>query len=220
MSDADEPRPRDDTPAHNGSGPSGAPKDSQQAEREAREVRERIERRARDLREKHATSSTAGSASTDSTSRTLTPEERAERDAAKRKRSTMVALGVTAAVVGAGVIAATTLGGDDEEPVTQAAYCVDQTTGTRVEDAQCATDGGGSASGGHLHGWYFIPIGWGAPGIGGRASGGSFATPSGTSYVQGGIPRAGGTVTASNLSGGKTTTVRGGFGSKGGGVGG
>ena len=57
--------------------------------------------------------------------------------------------------------------------------------------------------------------GQGAPGIGGRATGGSFTTPSGSSYVHGGVPRAGGTVTTSNLSGGKTTTVRGGFGSKG-----
>lgn len=143
--------------------------------------------------------------------------QQAESDAAKRKKSAIIVLGVTAAVVGAGAIAAVTLG-DQDEPVTQAAYCVEQTSGTRVEDGQCET---GNANGsGRLVGWYFIPMGWGAPPIGGRAVGGSFTTPGGTSFVQGGVPRAGGTVTTSNLSGGKTTTVRGGFGVKGGGVGG
>lgn len=216
MSDGSDPHPSntDGGGAGGASGDGGAaPKDRQQVEREARELRERLERRARESQEAHKAQPVQ-----ERVKRT-SPAKQAERDAAKRKRSKVVALGVTAAVVGAGVVAVVTLGGE-EEPVTQAAYCVDQASGTRVEDAQCETGSGGGGSGGGMHGWYFIPIGWGAPGIGGRATGGSFTTPSGSSYVQGGVPRAGGTVTTSNLSGGKTTTVRGGFGSKGFGGGG
>ncbi len=143
-----------------------------------------------------------------------------------------MALGVTGAVVAGGIAMLASGGGDgsEDEPVTQAAYCVDTASGLRVEDSSCeaidpaqqdllegepaqSSDGHGGL------GWYFIPFGLRAPAIGGRASGGSFAVPS-SSYVTGGVPRAGGSVSPGNVTGGKTTTVRGGFGSKGGGVGG
>lgn len=130
------------------------------------------------------------------------------------KKSTAVALGITAAVAGVGGIAA--LAANDEEEPTQAAVCVDKSTNQRLDDDQCDDD---HYHGGH--GWYFIPFGYSAPRVGARVSGGSFNTPQGTSYVTGGVPRAGGAVDSSTVKDGKTTTVRGGFGgSKAGGSGG
>lgn len=131
------------------------------------------------------------------------------------KKSTVVALGVTAAVASAGIIAVAANDDDDEQP-TQAAVCVDRSTNERLDDDQCSDErvGGGG------FGWYFIPFGFIAPRVGAPVSGGSFNTPRGTSYVTGGVPRQGGAVNPSTVQGGKTTTVRGGFGGKAGGSGG
>lgn len=123
------------------------------------------------------------------------------------KKSTLVKLGVTAAVVGAGVWIFTAVD-DDEEP-THAAVCVDQETGNRVDDNDCNNN-----SGGHSHfGWFFFAYGHSAPRVGAPVpvGSGSYTPPNG-SYVKGGVPRAGGVVNSSSVKGGTTTTNRGGFG--------
>lgn len=129
------------------------------------------------------------------------------------KKSAKVALGVTAAVAGVGGIVA--LAATEEQEPTQAAVCVDKNTNERLDDGQCD----GNHHGGHFPAWYFIPFGYSAPRLGAPVSGGSFNTPQGTSYVTGGVPAAGGKVDSSTIKGGKTTTVRGGFGGKAGGSG-
>lgn len=120
--------------------------------------------------------------------------------------------------------------GSDDEPE-YAGVCVDPQTQVRLDDDQCRcldpetgdwnNDDDDCRSRSHTRshvGWYFIPYGLIAAGIGSRVGGGSFSRPSGT-YNVGGVPRTGGTVSKSSVKGG-TTVSRGGFGSRGGGVGG
>ncbi|MBW3086253.1 hypothetical protein KEM60_02464 [Austwickia sp. TVS 96-490-7B] len=83
-----------------------------------------------------------------------------------------------------------------------------------------ATSGSSSSSGSHYrgggHGWYFIPWGRSAPSVGGPATYGSFAPPSGSTFTRGGMNHSGGTVTSKTVSGGKvSTSSRGGFGGSG-----
>ncbi len=65
------------------------------------------------------------------------------------------------------------------------------------------------------HGWFFIPFGLWAPSIGSRATTGSYAPPAGATVSQGGMAKAGGSVSSSSVKGGKITTSRGGFGGSG-----
>ncbi len=132
-------------------------------------------------------------------------------DSGGRKSSTLVKLGVTAAVVGAGVWIVAAIADDDDEEPTHAAVCVDQDTQTRVDDDQCSTSG----SGGHSHvGWFFFAYGYSAPRVGAPVTGGgSYTPPASGTYVKGGVPREGGAVNASSVKGGTKTTARGGFGS-------
>lgn len=131
---------------------------------------------------------------------TMSPEQKA------RRKSKMVALGITGAVA-AGVVAIAVATNDDEP--SHAGVCVDKNTGNRVDDDQCSS----SYHGGHYFGWYFFAFGSRMPRVGAPVSGGSYSAPSGSSYVTGGVPREGGAVSASNVKGGTKTTVRGGFGS-------
>jgi hypothetical protein len=146
------------------------------------------------------------------------PERTAPHPASRRYRSTWVVMGATAAVLGGLVLAGGT--GDDEE-YDYAAVCVDD-AGTRIADDRCDdpetladgvddTDGSenGSGHGGGGH-WYFIPVGSLAPRIGQRATGGSTSVSDLGRYSvhAGGVDAKGGTVS------------RGGFGGRGGSVGG
>lgn len=122
------------------------------------------------------------------------------------RKSAAVALGVTALV-------AASVAGASQRPaaVDTAGYCVDKVTNQRVEDAQCRT-----STGPHPHAWYYVRTGGSYPRIGGPAVGGSWAPPSRSSYVEGGLTTTGGTVDASRVSGGTTHTVKtGGFGRSG-----
>lgn len=129
------------------------------------------------------------------------------------KKSSKVALGLTAGVAAIGLVGIAVVDGDDDEP-TQAGVCVDRTTNARVDDEQCQDE-----SRSYNHGWYFIPFGIIAPRIGAPVRGGSFNAPGGTTYVTGGVPRAGGAINPSSIDTSKSTTIRGGFGSKAGGGG-
>ncbi len=144
----------------------------------------------------------------------------------RRRRSQAVALGVTAVLAAASL---TACGSGDDDPQ-YAGVCVDQQTGERLEDEQCrcvdpennqARDDDQCRqhrTGSHVS-WYFIPFGLAAARIGQRVSGGSYAPPQDRSYVAGGVARGGGTISKSNTSSG-TKISRGGFGSRGGAVGG
>lgn len=112
-----------------------------------------------------------------------------------------VGAGVTALVVaGMGLTACSSA---DEPEADYVAVCEDE-TGTRVPDEQCDDD---DRVGGGPH-WYFLPVGFIAPRIGGRLSGGTRVAPSGSYTVRrGGVDPAGG-------------VVRGGFGGGSGSVGG
>lgn len=152
------------------------------------------------------------------------------------RRSKAVALGMT-------VVVATALAGcaDDglqvsdgswsTEEVSAAAQeadtvgiCVDPQTEQRLEDAQCSTDDlveGEDTRQVHHSGmgiWYWMMVGQMLPRIGARATGGTYRTPSGSSFVAGGAG-AGGTrlskssVSSAAKSGG--TVARGGFGGSG-----
>lgn len=144
----------------------------------------------------------------------------------RRRRSEIVALGVTAVMAASSLAAC----GSDDEPE-YAGVCVDPQTQVRHDDDQCRCldpetgewndDDGDCRSRSHTRnhvGWYFIPYGLLAAGVGSRVAGGSFSRPD-RSYSAGGVPRTGGTVNRSSVKGG-TTINRGGFGSRGGGVGG
>lgn len=150
-----------------------------------------------------------------------------ERSTGRRRRSEIVALGVTAVMAASSLAAC----GSDDEPE-YAGVCVDPQTQVRLEDDQCRCldpdsgewntddDDCRSRSGNRSHvGWYFIPYGLIAAGVGQRVAGGSLSRPMNRSYGVGGVPRTGGTVSKSSVKGG-TTISRGGFGSRGGGVGG
>ena len=116
-----------------------------------------------------------------------------------RRRSASVSLGVAAVLVA-------TLSGcsasADEEDYDYGAVCVDQDTQQRVDDDDDCDER-------PTYGWYFIPVGAIAPGIGERVGDGSFGSPSSDEAVcYGGVPREGGEIT------------RGGFGACSGAVGG
>lgn len=113
-----------------------------------------------------------------------------------RRRSASVTLGVSLALV-------STLSGCGRQEYTHGAVCADRETQERVEDEQCDDE---RRSG--RHGWYFIPVGVRALGVGNRVGGGSFTAPSGGAVYRGGVPRGGGAVS------------RGGFGGRSGAVGG
>lgn len=126
----------------------------------------------------------------------------------RARRSSAVILGIT------GVVAASLTGCSSDEPVRYQGVCVDRTTMQRLDDDQCDDD---DASRGYYggHGWYYYGVGRSAPAVGQPASGGFWAAPKDGSYVSGGVPKSGGTVSSSSAksSGGKVTTVRsGGFG--------
>ncbi|GMA20202.1 hypothetical protein GCM10025862_22230 [Arsenicicoccus piscis] len=126
------------------------------------------------------------------------------------RRSATVVLGVTALVAGL-------LTGCGAAEPDYAGVCLDPQTGKRVADQQCDD---GTQTQTHRTGvggmWYFLPFGRIAPAIGQRATGGSFSTPpDGHSYVKGGVPSTGGTVSAASVKGG-TKVSRGGFGGSGG----
>lgn len=146
----------------------------------------------------------------------------------RRRRSEMVALGVTAVMAASSL---TACGSDADDEPEYAGVCVDPQTQVRLDDDQCRCmdpetgdwnqDDDDCRSRSHTRshvGWYFIPYGLIAAGVGSRVAGGSFSRPD-RSYNAGGVPRTGGTVSKSSVKGG-TTVSRGGFGSRGGGVGG
>lgn len=113
----------------------------------------------------------------------------------RRRRSAAVALGITG-LLAAGLTGYAVGQDDDEaEEVDYAAVCVDSQTEQRVEDGSC--DEGGEqrfyGGGGGFYGWYFLPVGGRAPGIGQRVAGGTLTAPPGR-VARGGIDRAGGTV--------------------------
>lgn len=123
-----------------------------------------------------------------------------------QKKSVAVGLGLTA-LVAAGVVSCQH---ERRYALDTAGYCVDTRTQIRVDDSLCRTPHGG-------YGWYYVHTGYGYPRIGGRAIGGSFTVPRGSSYVEGGLGRSGGTVDASHVRGGSVHSVKtGGFGHLGG----
>lgn len=125
------------------------------------------------------------------------------------KKSAAVTLGITA-LVGGSLVA----GSSHDATRDTAGYCVDKNTQQRVDDSQCRT---GTHTTGHTYGWYYARTGTRFPAVGQRASGGSFTAPTGSSYVEGGLGKGGGTVDAAKVSGGSVHTVRtGGFGHLGG----
>ncbi|GAB48207.1 hypothetical protein MOPEL_067_00560 [Mobilicoccus pelagius NBRC 104925] len=129
----------------------------------------------------------------------------------RKRMSTGVKIGLTAAVAGVGLLVLMPDSDDRDQPTTHAGVCVDKDTNTRLPDSECEGSGGTHVH----HGWYFIPFGYSAPRLGAPVSGGSFDAPRGTSYVTGGVDGRGGTVSSQSVHGGKTTTVRGGFGGSG-----
>lgn len=150
-----------------------------------------------------------------------------DRTAGPRRRSQVIALGVTAVMAASSLAAC----GDRDEPE-YAGVCVDPRTQVRLEDEQCRCldpetgewddddqDCRRRGSDRTNVGWYFIPYGVIAAGVGQRVAGGGFSPPQNRGYSAGGVPRAGGTVSRSSVKGG-TTISRGGFGSRGGGIGG
>ncbi len=125
------------------------------------------------------------------------------------KKTAAITLGATVLVAGA-------LIGTSERDAKRdtAGYCVDKSTNQRVDDSECRTN---NSSGAHFYGWYYARNGAYYPRVGAPASGGSFTAPTSSSYVQGGLSSAGGTVDAGKVTGGQVHTVRtGGFGHLGG----
>ena len=108
--------------------------------------------------------------------------------------------------------------GGQQAPVEYAAVCVDQSSGSRVEDGQCddidpqVHHHGGSTG---LLAWYFLRSGMMFPRVGSRVSGGSYSVPTTSSVVRGGVPRSGGKVAAASVAGTRTTVSTGGFGGSG-----
>jgi hypothetical protein len=116
-----------------------------------------------------------------------------------QRKSAAVALGVTALLAPS----LSACGGGDDT-VDNQAVCVDEETQERVPDDQCDPDGDRASNiGGGAFLWYFLgtTAGRGFPGIGQRASGGTFTPPSG-SYRRGGVPAAGGNVPRGGFGGG------------------
>ncbi len=126
------------------------------------------------------------------------------------RKSRAVPLSITAAMA----FALSGCGSAEPDDDSYQAVCVDQNTQMRVNDDDCGDDEDGSG----YYGWYYFPMGSSYSSYGSRVSGGSYARPK--SYVLGGAPRSGGTVSKSTVSksstsGGKTTTTgksSGGFG--------
>lgn len=115
----------------------------------------------------------------------------------RRRRSASVALGVTA-------LMAAGLTGCASSP-DYAAVCVDPETEERVEDDQCDDDSDyNGASSGFF--WYYLGANSMVPGVGGRATGGTWNGSSLSGNVQrGGLPTTGGSSV-------KSSTTKGGFG--------
>lgn len=127
-----------------------------------------------------------------------------DRTTSTTRRSAVVTLGITALVAG-GV---TGCGRTAERDY--AGVCVDKQTQQRVDDSECRNGRGG-------FGWYYLRNGARFPRVGGSVAGGSYSTPSGSSYVDGGLSKSGGSVDAGKVTGGKVHTVtKGGFGGLGG----
>jgi hypothetical protein len=113
------------------------------------------------------------------------------------RKSAAVVLGVTALL--APSLAAC---GSDDEAENQA-VCVDRNTEQRVDDERCDRDDDANIGVGGIFFWYFLATRSGAffPPIGGRVSGGTYSVPS-TTYVRGGVPKAGGNVPRGGFGGG------------------
>lgn len=127
-----------------------------------------------------------------------------ERATSSTRRSAAVTLGITALVAGS------LTGCSRTAERNYAGVCVDVKTQMRVDDSECRTTRTGRS-------WYYLRNGSSYPGVGGRVGGGSFSAPSGSSYVDGGLGRSGGSVDAGKVSGGTVHSVtKGGFGGHGG----
>jgi hypothetical protein len=124
-----------------------------------------------------------------------------------RKRSAIVGVGAVALAVTA-IVAISNDGGADNRGV-----CVDRSTDTRVSDERCdddastggGTSGGGGSSGGGGYGWYYIPSGRTAPGVGEKVSGQGSYTPPPSSVKRGGVAYDGGEVTRGGFFSGKSS---------------
>ena len=88
------------------------------------------------------------------------------------------------------------------------------TTDTRVSDERCdddssieggSSDSGGGSSGGGGYGWYYIPAGRTAPGVGEKTSGQGSYTPPPSSVKRGGVAYDGGEVTRGGFFSGKSS---------------
>lgn len=96
------------------------------------------------------------------------------------KRSKVVSIGLTA------VLAAAVAGCSSDDDPQHSAICVDQQSQQRVDDDVCDDD--------HDHhgfAWFYYPIGYSAPPVGGRItpSHGSFTKPAGSTAT---VPKSGG----------------------------
>lgn len=115
------------------------------------------------------------------------------------RRSASVALGVTASLAGALTAVAVTQGPDYQ------GVCVDEQTNQRVGDDECS----GSTTSGHYVGrttgravrWYYLRSDARFPGLGQRASGGSFTVPHDSSVHVGGVKAGGGHVSRGGFGG-------------------
>ena len=125
-----------------------------------------------------------------------------------RKRSAIVGVGAVALAVTA-IVAISNDGGADNRAV-----CVDRSTDTRVSDERCdddssieggSSDSGGGSSGGGGYGWYYIPSGRTAPGVGEKTSGQGSYTPPPSSVKRGGVAYDGGEVTRGGFFSGKSS---------------
>lgn len=116
-----------------------------------------------------------------------------------RKRSAIVGVGAVALAVTA-IVAISNDGGADNRGV-----CVDRSTDTRVSDERCDDDSSvtGGSSGGY--GWYYIPSGRTAPGVGEKVSGQGSYTPPASSVKRGGVAYDGGEVTRGGFFSGKSS---------------
>ncbi|WP_432571886.1 tRNA-dihydrouridine synthase [Kineococcus sp. SYSU DK005] len=121
----------------------------------------------------------------------------------RRRRSRAVSLGLTG-VLAAGGLAACGSGDDDGEEDYRG-VCVDERTQQRVDDDECDDDG--VRAGGF--GWYYLPLGARAVGLGQRVSGGTARPPARAAVVRGGVPADGGTIARGGLGGGSDSSVGG-----------
>ncbi|MFN8074598.1 MAG: hypothetical protein U0Q15_04140 [Kineosporiaceae bacterium] len=109
------------------------------------------------------------------------------------RRSATVGLGVTAVLAGT-LTAGFMTRGDDYQGV-----CVDETTQQRVRDEDCRD--GGHGVGGHGARWYYVRSDRRMPGIGEKASTGTFTVPSDGSVHRGGVSAKGGHVSRGGFGG-------------------